>query len=233
MKKQISAIVIAGAACILGGLSVYSNQAADAALSGVGKTAEYSDLLSESYTDVNDFYHETLEPDGLSDDQVSALENLDTIYEVGDNIAISTQEVEQYTEFYINSGMTQEDAEAEARKDAEERAALYVEAIRNGYTVTDEEIYEWLDELKSVLEEDNNMDAYQAAMSGFDSEEAYWDYEYQIYTVDLPIQKYAQAKEQEFYQENPDAGESDIAYNSWYDAYQELKAELAAKQNFR
>ena len=128
--------------------------------------------------------------------------------------------------------MNEAEAYEAARKDAEERNALYVEAIKNGYTVTDEEICAWLDELRTNLEADTT-GVYQAAMEGFDSEEAYWDYEYEVYKVDLPIQKYVAAKEQEFYQNHPEAASSEIPYNAWHDAFEELKEELAESQNFQ
>ena len=70
-------------------------------------------------------------------------------------------------------------------------------------------------------------------MEGFESEEAYWDFEFEVYKIDLPIQKYVSAKEQEFYKNNPEASETDIPYNSWHDAFEELKEELASEQNFQ
>ena len=64
------------------------------------------------------------------------------IFEVGKNIIITRQEVQLYKKFYdLNrSGENSESAEEYAR----ERNALYVEAIKNGYSVTEEEIEEYL-----------------------------------------------------------------------------------------
>ena len=145
---------------------------------------------------------------------------------------ISDQEIQQYVDYYKNEGLNEDEALAAAVEDAEERNALYVEAIKNGYTVTDEEIYQWLDVLRAALEEDTT-GVYQAALEGFDSEEAYWDYEYEVYTVDLPIQNYVSAKEKEFFMNNPEVMNADIPYNEWTKAFEELKDELVEKQNFQ
>ncbi len=81
--------------------------------------------------------------------------------------------------------------------------------------------------------EEDTTGVYQAALEGFDSEEAYWDYEYEVYTVDLPIQNYVSAKEKEFFMNNPEVMNADIPYNEWTKAFEELKDELVEKQNFQ
>ena len=108
-----------------------------------------------------------------------------------------------------------------------ERNALYVAAIQNGFSVTDEEIQEWLTELRTMLENDTT-GVYQAALDGFDSEEAYWAYEYEVYRVDLPIQNYVSSLQQ---------GINVISehgnYNSDTEAFNEMKHQLADEQNFK
>ena len=81
--------------------------------------------------------------------------------------------------------------------------------------------------LRTMLENDTT-GVYQAALDGFDSEEAYWAYEYEVYRVDLPIQNYVSSLQQ---------GVNVISehgnYNSDTEAFNEMKHQLADEQNFK
>ncbi len=232
MKKILSVLIVFIFGAALFGVSIFSKQNVETELEGNDSISDYSEVLAENYKVINEFYEESFSENGLDKEQYHAYKKMDNTYAVGKNIAISNEEIQQYADFYTNEGYSEEEAYAAARKDAEERNALYVEAMKNGYSVTDDEVYEWLDELRAGLEEDTT-GVYQAAMEGFESEEAYWDFEFEVYKIDLPIQKYVSAKEQEFYKNNPEASETDIPYNSWHDAFEELKEELASAQNFQ
>lgn len=232
MKKILSVSGVFCLGIVLFGFSIFSDKKAETVSDSNIRLSEYSGILADNYENVNDLYHESFSADGLTKEQRTKYQEMDNIYAVGKNIAISIQEMQQYIDFYTNEGYSEEEAFAAAQKDAEERNALYVEAMKNGYSVTDDEVYEWLDELRAILEEDTT-GVYQSAMEGFESEEAYWDYEFEVYKIDLPIQKYVSAKEQEFYKNNPEVLETDIPYNSWHDAFEDLKEDLAAEQNFQ
>ena len=176
---------------------------------------------------ITDYYIESLSVNGLSRSQKKEYLSRDDIYAVGNNIAVSKAEVQQYTDFYLNNGESEENAQKLAEKDAMERNALYVAAIQNGFSVTDEEIQEWLTKLRTMLENDTT-GVYQAALDGFDSEEAYWAYEYEVYRVDLPIQNYVSSLQQ---------GINVISehgnYNSDTEAFNEMKHQLADEQDFK
>ena len=232
MKKILSVSGVFCLGIVLFGFSIFSDKKAETVSDSNIRLSEYSGILADNYENVNDLYHESFSADGLTKEQRTKYQEMDNIYAVGKNIAISIQEMQQYIDFYTNEGYSEEEAFAAAQKDAEERNALYVEAMKNGYSVTDDEVYEWLDELRAILEEDTT-GVYQSAMEGFESEEAYWDYEFEVYKIDLPIQKYVSAKEQKFYKNNPEVLETDIPYNSWHDAFEDLKEDLAAEQNFQ
>lgn len=62
-------------------------------------------------------------------------------------------------------------------------------------------------------------------MKAFDSEEAYWDYEYQVYKKSLFIEKYRESLEKDF-----DAEQEQNKWAQWYEDYQE---ELANAQGYR
>ena len=68
---------------------------------------------------------------------------------------------------------------------------------------------------------------YQAALDGFDSEEAYWAYEYEVYRVDLPIQNYVSSLQQDV-----NVISEYENYNSDTEAFNEMKQQLADEQNF-
>ena len=86
---------------------------------------------------ITDYYIESLSVNGLSRSQKKEYLSRDDIYAVGNNIAVSKAEVQQYTDFYLNNGESEENAQKLAEKDAMERNALYVAAIQNGYEVTE------------------------------------------------------------------------------------------------
>lgn len=120
------------------------------------------------------------------------------IYARGKNGVITNKEVEQAMMFYTTFGMNQEDARKQAVLYVEEREALYQQAIEAGYTVTDQEVYDYLEKLKVFIEQSDNKEDAMAIIEQFDSEEDYWNYEFEVYKKDLPIQKYMAAKEKEF-----------------------------------
>ena len=112
------------------------------------------------------------------------------IYAKGNSATITEEEIQQATDFYILSGMNKDAAREKAIAYVKEREALYEEAIRNGYSVTEDEIWNYLEELKEVINNaDNKEDAYEV-MNSFGSEQEYWNYEFGVYQKNLPIQKY-------------------------------------------
>lgn len=104
--------------------------------------------------------------------------------------AMARQEIQQATDFYILSGMNREDAEKEAARYVSQRNALYEEAIGKGYSVTDEEVREYLEQLKKTIDSADNREDVYTIMKAFDSEQDYWDFQFKVYQKDLPIQKY-------------------------------------------
>ena len=139
-KKALSIIGVSCLGAVLFAGSMLGGNTAEAGLNDYGKVSEYSKMLADNYQSVNDYYIETLSVDGLSDNQKKEYLNRDDVYAVGNNIVISKEEVQQYTDFYLHDGESEADAHQLAVKDAMERNALYVAAIQNGFSVTDEEI---------------------------------------------------------------------------------------------
>lgn len=169
----------------------------------------------------------------------------DDIYARGKNTIITNSEIEQAKEFYMISGLDEEEALAQSIEYVTEREALYQAAIQSGYSVTDEEVWAYLDELKEFITEADNKEDVMAVINQFDSEQDYWDYEFSVYQKDLPIQNYVADLEKEYmqastnsdYKANTNSISSDSIDTSeieenWQASYEELKKELVEDEEF-
>ncbi|MFR8426781.1 MAG: hypothetical protein ACLVCH_03360 [Roseburia inulinivorans] len=87
----------------------------------------------------------------------------------------------------------------------EEREALYQQAIEAGYTVTDQEVYDYLEKLKVFIEQSDNKEDAMAIIEQFDSEEDYWNYEFEVYKKICRYRSIWQTKEKEFKEVAPQA----------------------------
>lgn len=160
------------------------------------------------------------------------LVDLDNIFAVGKDVLITVDEVKQAEMFYTSSGYDKAEAEKTAISYMEKYNSLYVEALKNGYFVTDEEINAKIEELKKMFSEADQTDVLKQLMNGFESEEAYWEYECEVYRKSLPIEKYRNFLETEFTKKATSEKGSEEYQNEWikwYDSYQE---NLAKEQNF-
>ena len=155
----------------------------------------------------------------------------DTIYAKGNSVNVMESEVQQAVSFYEISGLTEQEAQKQGIEYAYERKALYQEAVDKGYQVTEAEIRAYLDELRDILESDGGSEEYEMIKSQFDSDEDYWEYEYAVYTIDLPIQKYVADLEKDYYEKNDDE-EIDIQ-DAWIEYFENYKNELVEKENFQ
>jgi len=212
MKKFIKIIVIAFGLFILFSLSFRLANADETAST---KLSVWGDYLSKLFTS---------EKSDVSKNDIVLMGNTGSVTKY--DIAIAKQFIivrDQDTSAAETSA-----AETEAIQYMEKREALYQAAIKNGFTVTDEEIKSYLDELKKTLEQADNKDDVLAIISKFDSEEAYWAFEYTVYQKDLPIQKYVASLEQEYYKENTTSSDAD-----WVNYFEKLKTQLAEDENFQ
>ena len=156
--------------------------------------------------------------------------SLDDIYEVGDDIIITKSEIEQNTKFYMLKGMDEKEAREMAIEFAEGLNAVYVEAIKNGYEVSDKEVEEEIERLKNTISKSENADDIQDMINQFKSEEDYWQYEKEQYVRLLPNQNYWLDFQDE-YMKGLDGEEfSQDAYASYSE---EAKKELVNKQHYR
>lgn len=109
---------------------------------------------------------------------------------------IDEEELARATKFYELRGDS--NPEELAYNYVMEQQALYIEAIENGFQVTDSEVWNYLDVLKIQLENANNSEDYRTIKSGFDSEADYWNFQFSVYKKSLPIKKYVTMRARDF-----------------------------------
>lgn len=151
------------------------------------------------------------------------------VYEKGKTVSVMKEDVERCEEHFRNLGY--KDPKAAAVEYCRERMALFDAAVNNGTAVTDEEIRAYLDELRIMLEMEENKGQYEAVLSGFESEEAYWEYEYEVYRIDLPIQRYVKELEKDF-MNSEKAREAEDAGKLWGEEFERIKKSLVKEQGF-
>lgn len=104
---------------------------------------------------------------------------------------ISKEEMEYTTYFYMQQGYDEEEAKSKAKEYLTEREELYQKAVDAGYSVTDEEVEEYLDSLKELIySSEDGEEQLAISMNYFENEDEYWDYEFLVYQKNLVIQKY-------------------------------------------
>ena len=117
-----------------------------------------------------------------------------------------------------------------------QRDATYQRAIAVGYSVSDDEINDYLDDLKVTINDSINSEEAQALISQFGSEEEYWQHESEVYKINLPIEKYLESLKQEYLQNsistqsnNQEAEETIENYNRYIE---EVQSELVKQEQY-
>ncbi len=149
----------------------------------------------------------------------------------GNEAAVSESDVDMGTQFYQAAGFTKEDAREQSVEYFKEYEAMYAEAIAKGYSVTDEEIEDYLEEMKASIFSDTTdettQEQYREMFGQFDSEEDYWNYEKEVYRKQLPIEKMVSDLEREYFNQESANEEG------WDEYFGNYKADLVRKQNYQ
>lgn len=156
-------------------------------------------------------------------------QNMSSYYAVGKRGYLTNADIDQAEKFYQMAGMGEASAKKEAVKYMAEREALYQEALSQGFTVTDEEVWDYLDTLKETIHQADNKEIALKMMERFASEQDYWDFEFLVYQKNLPVQKYVQHKRQEFMMTTS----LEASDETWGKHFEQLKEELVKKENFQ
>ncbi|WP_343249201.1 hypothetical protein [Diplocloster hominis] len=155
------------------------------------------------------------------------------LYATGNSITVTKQEIEQATDFFMQTSDDYDTARAKAIDSAMKREALYAAAIEHGYTVTDEEIWAYLEDLKELMSKAANKDDVQAVIDAFPSEDDYWAYEYTVYQKNLPIEKYANDLRKAYYEQLANSGADEDYSLLWKDYYNQFQEQLVQEQEFQ
>ena len=150
----------------------------------------------------------------------------ETYYAIGKTINIPMDEMDRAVEYYQIGGRS--NAVALADQYVKERNALYAAALANGCTATEDEIRQYLDELRDMLYRSENKEDIFAVIQGFGSEDEYWAYEYTVYQKEYPIIKYTEAL-RDNYLDNMNGSYSE---EGWQTYFAEVKNALVQDQVF-
>mgnify|MGYP005789335273 CR=1 FL=1 len=168
-------------------------------------------------------------------ERYSKNENDSDIYAQGKSGGIVTvNEVDMATDFYIKAGNTDTEAREKAIDYLLEREALYQKAITSGFTASEEEIRDYINELKNLVQTAENREDMQLLINEFDTEEEYWEFEYEVYRKKLPILKYLESVKQEYYSSEgkiaPDSNESTNTINGYSNYLESVKEQLVKEE---
>lgn len=117
------------------------------------------------------------------------------IFAKGKNAVVLEKDVQRAADFYILNGLNETEARTKAEAYMMEYEAMYSKAIQAGFQVTDNEVKSYIEELKKEVEATTNRDEVMAVINQFASEDAYWEYEFEVYRKSLPIQNYVKSLE--------------------------------------
>lgn len=158
--------------------------------------------------------------------------NAEDVYVRGESAVVTNADIEKGTRFYMASGMEEAAARKKAIEYFEEFEAVYAEAVRQGYSVDEQEVEVYLDKMKSELfgntTDEETQEQYREMIEQFDSEEDYWDYEKEVYRKQLPIEKLVNALEKEYLEQQPNGGET-----GWEEYFENYKASLVEEERFK
>ncbi len=144
----------------------------------------------------------------------------DEVFLEGTDCEIMESDVQCMEEFYLLSGSSDDEAYDLAVEECKEKAALYAEAQRRGFYVSEEEAEDYVEnELRPMLETSENSSNLEEVISGYGSKEDYWELQYEIYEKALPIQQLKEELQAEFGDLSSEDGQG--AFHTYYEDYKE------------
>lgn len=225
MKKRIVSMVVIISCFILGGVAfVYAKP-------DINLNRLWGNVLSSDDKDENVKGGKKYKL-ALKGEYSDNVENINGIAEAGKDVLVTEDEIEKAEKFYKMSGVGEKSAEEKAIKYVEEQNALYVEAIKNGYDITEQELDEYIKELKHTVSIAENKEAVEEVIKSFDSEEEYWQYERELYKKLLPIQKYVKNLEKNYTNKNINKKTEEELKKGWDEKFNKIKEKAVENQSF-
>ena len=122
----------------------------------------------------------------------------DGVFEIGKDVLVTKEEIETIKKYYRNMDHMDHDEkkmEKEALKSCEENNAIYAEAIKAGFDVTQKEVDEFIAKGKKISKMDSNKEEFKIIIRVFGKEKDYWKYETKQHKKWLPIMNYRKSLE--------------------------------------
>ena len=153
----------------------------------------------------------------------------DEIYMQGDTITLYTSEVEQRTQRYAL--FQKENPEEEAVQSLLADLAFEKAARDAGYTVTDQEVDQYLQEMRESIRQAENYADYLTYIEGTGmTEDAYWESMAPLYKREMLKGKYLNPLYEQFYQDH--AGEEDVA-EQWAEEQQKMAEKILKEDHVK
>lgn len=153
------------------------------------------------------------------------------IYAEGKRAVITIDDMKQAIEYYTIQGISEEEAEKQAYEYMKESEALYQEALGQGYSVTNEEVENYVENLKKEMFDESvseiSREQIDNVISGFGNEEEYWKYQEEVYQEFLVSQKYVGDLQRKFYEDGANGQEEWISY------FENFKRKLVEEEDFQ
>ncbi len=141
---------------------------------------------------------------------------------VGSNIDINLGDLRESETFYLAKGEDEIKAKEDALLFQKEYSALFAKAKEKGYSATNQEIDDAVEEIKELSKTPENKDVVGPIISAYPNEEAYWKYLKHVYKKQLVVQKYVADLEKSFadgYSGEKGTEEYNKAWRQWFDSF--------------
>ena len=160
-----------------------------------------------------------------------------SIYAKRNNIEITQEELEEYTERYTVRGYS-ENAEEMAYNDLVKRKALYQKALNMGYYVDDAELNQIIEENKEEMSDPEFKDTMDKLYESFDGEDNYWEYIREVTRVTATSSKFLNDEESKYRQEHGEDcyvldEETGVMVDSWDAEKEEIINKIIADENMQ
>ena len=103
--------------------------------------------------------------------------------------------------------------------------------IRKGSTLT-QYGKAYIEELKKNINNSDNKDEVMEIVNKFDSEEDYWNYEFEVYKKLLPVQKYVKSLEKKYVSKHTKQNGNSDVLEKWDKEFEKIKNKLVDEQNY-
>lgn len=145
----------------------------------------------------------------------------------GKDFKVSEKELKTKVKYFKAAGV--EDPEKAAKDSFIEKESLYALAVSKGYSATQQEVDEVVEEIKQGVKEAKNEEI-QNYIEGFGSEEEFWEFERELESKNLVIKKYLEDEKKDYLGSGDDGSYTSGEENRWQNHYESIKKKAIKKQ---